>query len=298
MTRIGFLGLGIMGSAMARNLVKAGFEVVVWNRSPERCQPLVATGAKQGRTPREVVQSCPVTFAMVSDPSAAGEVCFGEGGVLEAVGPGKAYVDFSTVDPDTARRIGAAVGARGGRFLEAPVSGSRKPAEEGALVILAAGDRSLYDEVRPALGVLAKQTLYLGEIGKGAAMKLAVNLVMGEMMVALCEGLALAERSGLKPEDLLEVLSAGALANPLFALKGPRVLRGDFETAFPLQHAQKDLRLALGLGDALAQPLHGGAAANECFKAARALGAGEEDFSAVFRAVRREAPRASAPPIP
>lgn len=295
MTRIGFLGLGLMGSAMARNLLKAGFDVVVWNRSAERCQPLVATGAKQGRTPREVVQGCPVTCAMVSDPSAAGELCFGESGVLEAMGPGKTYVDFSTVDPDTSRRIGAAVAARGGRFLEAPVSGSRKPAEEGALVILAAGDRGAYEEMGVAFRALARKTLYLGETGRGAAMKLAVNLVMGEMMVALCEGLALAEKAGLAPEDLLDVLGAGALANPLFALKGPRMLQGNFEAAFPLRHAQKDLRLALGLGDLLAQPLPAGAAANECFKAARSLGAGGEDFSAVYRAVKAAAPAPKAP---
>jgi 2-hydroxy-3-oxopropionate reductase len=285
MKRIGFLGLGIMGGAMARNLVKAGFEVTVWNRTPEKCRALVATGAKQGRTPREVVASCPVTFAMVSDPSAAGEVCFGEDGALQAMGPGKDYVDFSTVDPETARRIGAAIAARGGRFLEAPVSGSKKPAEEGTLVILAGGDRSLFEELRPAFEVLGKKHLYLGETGSGAAMKLAVNMVMGEMMVALCEGLALVRKAGLAAADLLDVLGAGAVANPMFALKGPKVLGGDYEVAFPLKHAQKDLRLALALGDEATQPLPGAAAANECFKAARALGAGEEDFSAVYRAV-------------
>lgn len=285
MNRIGFLGMGIMGSAMARNLIKAGFEVLVWNRARERCRPLVAIGAKEGKTPREVARTCPVTFAMVADPSAAGQVCFGEDGILEAMGPGRAYVDFSTVDPDTSRRIAAAVRARGGRFLEAPVSGSRKPAEEGTLVVLAAGDRTVYDEVLPALQVLGKTCLYLGETGNGAAMKLVVNLVMGEMMVALCEGLALAGKAGLSGEALLEVLSAGAVANPMFALKGPQILRRDFGVAFPLKHAQKDLRLALGLGDALAQPLPAAAAANECFKAARAMGAGEEDFSAVYRAL-------------
>jgi len=285
MKRIGFLGLGIMGGAMVRNLVKAGFDVTVWNRSQEKCRPLVATGAKQGRTPKDVAANCPVTFAMVSDPSAAGQVCFGEDGVIEAMGPGKAYVDFSTVDPETARRIGAAVEARGGRFLEAPVSGSRKPAEDGTLVILAGGDRTLFDEVLPAFQVLGKKHLYLGATGNGAAMKIAVNMVMGEMMVALCEGLALANRAGLAPADLLDVLAAGAVANPMFALKGPKIVEGDFGVAFPLKHAQKDLRLALGLGDALAQALPGAAAANECFKAARALGAGDEDFSAVYHAL-------------
>jgi len=287
MNRVGFLGLGIMGGAMARNLVKAGFDVMVWNRTAEKCRHLVAIGAKQGRTPADVVAGCPVTFAMVSDPSAAGQVCFGEEGVLQAMGPGKAYVDFSTVDPATGRRIGTAITARGGRFLEAPVSGSKKPAEDGTLVILAAGDRTLFDESVPAFEVLGKKYLYLGETGNGAAMKLVVNMVMGEMMVALAEGLALADKAGLSAGDLLDVLAAGAVSNPMFALKGPKMVAGDFTVAFPLKHAQKDLRLALALGDAVAQPLPGAAAANECFKIARALGAGDEDFSAVYRAVDR-----------
>jgi len=285
MARIGFLGLGIMGAPMARNLLQAGHEVLVWNRSPEKCRPLVAAGAEHGATPREVVVACPTTFAMVADPSASEELCFGESGVLEGVRPGKTYVDFSTVDPGTCRRIGAGVRARGGRFLEAPVSGSKKPAEDGTLVILAAGDRGAYEELLPTLAVLGKKMLFLGETGNGAVMKLAVNMVMGEVMLALCEGLALAGKAGLSGEDLLEVLAAGAVANPMFALKGPKILGGDFEAAFPLRHAQKDLRLALGLGDALAQPLAGAAAANEAFKAARSLGAGSQDFSALFRAV-------------
>lgn len=287
MARIGFLGLGIMGTPMARNLLKAGYEVTVWNRTPEKCRTLTATGARQGRTPREVVAACPTTFAMVADPAAAGALCFGEDGVLEAMGPGKTYVDFSTVDPGTSRRIGDAVRARGGRFLEAPVSGSRKPAEDGTLVILAAGDRTAYEDLLPTLEAVGKKVLYLGETGAGAAMKLAVNMVMGQMMLALCEGLALADKAGLTGEALLEVLALGAVANPMFALKGPKILRGDFEVAFPLQHAQKDLRLALGLGDALGQPLPGAATANEAFKAARALGAGELDFSALFLALAR-----------
>jgi len=153
------------------------------------------------------------------------------------------------------------------------------------LIILAAGDRSLYDELLPAFSRLSKKNVYLGETGKGAAMKLTVNLVMTQMMVALSEGLALAGRAGLNAEELLEILDAGVMANPLFRTKGPRMAAGDFAAAFPLNHAQKDLRLALALADDLSQPLAGAAASNETFKRGRALGLGEEDFSAVFRAV-------------
>jgi 2-hydroxy-3-oxopropionate reductase len=286
MHNFGFIGLGIMGSAMAANLVRAGFGVTVWNRSPEKGAPLAKLGARVATTPREVVEASSVTFAMLADPAAAEEVCFGRQGVLEGITAGKGYVDMSTVDAATSRRIGAAVAARDGRFLEAPVSGSRKPAEEGTLVILAAGDRSLYDEAMPGLVKMGRKLLYLGETGNGAAMKLVVNMVMGGMMAVFCEGLALGEKAGLAQAEILEVLDAGALANPMFRLKGQSILRGDFSTAFPLKHIQKDLRLVLGLGDELDQPLCAAASANEAFKRAKGMGHGDEDFSALYKSIR------------
>ncbi len=285
MAGYGFIGLGIMGKAMAANLVQAGFEVRVWNRSPQKCAPLVELGAVQAASPREVVEACPVTFAMLADPAAAHDVCFGENGVLAGMGPGKAYVDMSTVAPETAASIGEAITARGGRFLEAPVSGSKKPAEDGTLIILAAGDASLFEEAAPAFAKMGKQSFYLGAAGNGARMKLVVNMVMGGMMTIFAEGLALAERGGLNPDQLLEVLAGGAVANPMFALKGPNMLGGNFEAHFPLKHMQKDMRLAVALGDELDQPLFTAAATNESFKRARQMGLGEQDFSAVFRAI-------------
>jgi 3-hydroxyisobutyrate dehydrogenase-like beta-hydroxyacid dehydrogenase len=285
MQQYGFIGLGIMGSAMAANLVRAGFGVTVWNRSPEKIAPLAALGAQVAATPRAVIESSSVTFGILADPAAAEAACFGDQGVLAGITAGKGYVDMSTVDAATSRKIGAAVTARGGRFMEAPVSGSKKPAEEGTLVILAAGDRSLYDEAMPALEKMGKKVLFLGETGNGANMKLVVNMVMGGMMAVFCEGLALGEKAGLAPNDILDVLDAGALANPMFRLKGPSMLRGEFPTAFPLKHIQKDLRLVLGLGDDLDQPLYSAAAANEGFKRAKKMGFADEDFSALYRSI-------------
>jgi 2-hydroxy-3-oxopropionate reductase len=285
MQKLGFIGLGIMGSAMAKNLLKAGFPVTVWNRSPEKAAEVVALGATRVETPQAVVEACPVTFAMLADPAAAEAVCFGKYGVLDGIGHGKGYVDMSTVDAETSRTIAAAITARGGRFLEAPVSGSRKPAEEGTLVILAAGDRSLYDEALPGLEKMGKKVLFLGGVGNGANMKLVVNMVMGGMMAAFCEGLALGAKQGLASADILDVLDAGAMANPMFRLKGGTMSRGDFSVAFPLKHMQKDLRLAITLGDQAGQPLFTTAAANEAFKRAKAMGLGEEDFSALLKAI-------------
>ena len=286
MPKYGFLGLGIMGTGMAANLVRAGFEVTVWNRSPEKTAPLVALGARVAAIPKEVVEASEITFAILSDPAAAEAVCFGAGGVLEGLRAGKGYVDMSTVDAGTSRRISAAVAAKGGRFVEAPVSGTRKPAEDGTLIILAAGDRPLFDEARPAFDKMGKKTMYLGETGNGARMKLIVNMIMGGMMTLLCEGLALGEKAGLEQEEILEVIEAGALANPMFKGKGGAILAQNYATSFPLKHMQKDLRLAVLLGDELGQPLHAAAAANETFKQARGLGLGEEDLCAVYKAVK------------
>lgn len=286
MTKVGFLGMGIMGGAITRNLIKAGFEVVIWNRDASKCKEFSDLGAKQAACPREVAESCPVTFAMLSDPAAAEAVCFGPSGVLEGIGGGRGYVDMSTVDPVTAKKIEVAIASRGGRFLEAPVSGSKKPAEDGTLVILAAGDRSLYDEAMPALEKMGKKILHLGNVGAGASMKVVANMVMGGMMAIFCEGLALGQKAGLQAADILDVLDSGAMANPMFRLKGGLITKDVFTVAFPLKHMQKDLRLAVALGDQVNQPLCSASAANESFKRAKAQGLGDEDMSALYKAVR------------
>ncbi|WP_022662298.1 NAD(P)-dependent oxidoreductase [Paucidesulfovibrio longus] len=287
MPRYGFLGLGIMGSAMAANLVRAGFGVTVWNRTPEKCAPLVALGAKQAATPRDAAAHSEITFAMLADPAAARQVCFGPYGVLQGLDEGRGYVDVSTVDDATARDVGAAVRECGGRFLDAPVSGTKKPAEDGALVFLASGDRRLFDEAAPALDAMGKKSFYLGETpGQGTRMKLVINSIMGSMLTALCEGLSLGLKGGLEGSDMLEVLASGAVANPMFSIKGAMMLRDEFPASFPLRHMQKDMHLALGLGNDLGQAMPCAAAAGEAFKKARAGGLADEDFSALFRLFR------------
>lgn len=286
MKKLGFLGLGIMGSPMARNLLKGGFDVTVWNRTPERAAILAAEGASVASMPQEVTARCDLTFAMLADPAAAREVALGASGAAAGIGKGRGYIDMSTVDPETSSAIAAAVTAAGGRFLEAPVSGSKKPAEDATLIIMAAGDRGLHDEALPALERMGKKVLFLGETGSGARMKIVVNMIMGVMMAGLAEGLALAGKSGLSSEDLLEILDSGAMSNPMFRLKGGLMGRGDFTPAFPLKHMQKDLRLAVAQGDEAGQPLQAAAAVNELFKQGKALGFGNEDFSAVLKALK------------
>lgn len=283
---VGFLGLGIMGKAMAVNLLRSGFKVTVWNRTMSRCEELVEQGASIGSTPAEVVKKCNYTIAILSDPPAALSVVFGKDGVLEQMCTGKGYIDMSTVDTITSTKINEAIIEKGGRFLEAPVSGSKKPAEDGQLIILAAGDKTLYDEVIPSFDVMGKKAFFLGEVGNGAKMKLVVNMIMGSMMNAFSEGLVLADKSGLSQTTLLDVLELGAIANPMFKLKGPAMIQEKFPAAFPLKHQQKDMRLALALGDEVEVSMPVAAAANEAFKKAKSLGLSDQDFSAVYQVVK------------
>lgn len=283
---IGFLGLGIMGKAMAMNLLRHGFKLTVWNRTPSKCDELVEHGASVGETPAAVVKKCKYIIGMLSDPAAALSVVFDKNGVLEHICNGKGYIDMSTVDADTSSKIGEAITSKGGHFLEAPVSGSKKPAEDGQLVILAAGEKALYEEALPAFNVMGKKSFFLGHVGNGARMKLVVNMIMGSMMNAFSEGLELGDRSGLNPQTLLDVLDLAAIANPMFKMKGPTMLQNNYTPAFPLKHQQKDMRLALALGDENAVSMPVAAAANEAFKKARNLGLGDLDFSAVHQTVK------------
>lgn len=285
MRTIGFLGLGIMGRAMAANLVRAGLDVTVWNRTPAACAPLTALGARQGESPRAVAAACDITFCMISTPQAVREVCLGPEGVAAGIGDGRGYVEVSTVDDETERAVAAAVTERGGRFLEAPVSGTKKPAEDGTLVFLAAGDESLFADAGPAFDAMGKQRFFLGPVGQGARMKLLVNAVMAGMMASLSEGLSLGLAGGLDGETILKVLDAGAMACPMFRTKGPLMLRREYPTNFPLRHMQKDLQLAVELGHRLDRPLPVVAGVNETYKRARAAGLADADMCAVHEVI-------------
>ncbi|MDD2558177.1 MAG: NAD(P)-dependent oxidoreductase [Desulfuromonadaceae bacterium] len=282
MAHYGFIGSGLMGLPMATNLLKAGHQLTVWNRSKEKCAPLLEAGATFVDTPLEVVIAAEVTFSMLADPQAALAVCFSPSGVIQAVAPGKAYVEMSTIDPETSSKIGISIQARGALFLEAPVSGSVPQAEAGELVIMCAGDHELYVALEEALNILGKKHLYLGEVGAAASMKLGVNQLMGSMMASFCEVLTLLEEAGLDAQDFLDIIGAGALAAPMFTAKGKKILARDRTPQFPLKHQQKDLRLALQLGDVHRVPMPVAAAANELFKRAYQYGLEDDDVSALF----------------
>ncbi|PNY07729.1 glyoxylate/succinic semialdehyde reductase 2 chloroplastic-like, partial [Trifolium pratense] len=253
-------------------------DLTVWNRTKSKCDPLINLGAKYKPSPEEVAASCDLTFAMLADPQSAVDVALGKHGAANGIGPGKGYVDVSTVDVDTSKLINGQIKSTGALFLEAPVSGSKKPAEDGQLIFLTAGDKNLYDTVAPFLDIMGKSRFYLGDVGNGAAMKLVVNMIMGSMMASFSEGLLLSEKVGLDPKVLVEVISQGAISAPMYSMKGPSMIQSHYPTAFPLKHQQK--------AKSVSQPIPIAAAANELYKVAKSHGYSDEDFSAVIEALK------------
>ena len=277
--KIAFLGCGIMGVPMAKNLLNAGHEVVGGGGAGAAAAPVGGAGAGEAKSASEAWAAAEVTCGRGGTREAARA---GGRGAKDGVSAGKGYVDVSTVEAKTSSGIAAIVRSTGAEFLEAPVSGSKKPAEDGALIFLCAGDEALYGRCQAPLETMGKAHFFLGEVGQGAKMKLVVNMIMGSMMGAFAEGLTLSEKCDLDPDTLLQVISLGAIASPMFALKGPSMNAGKFAPAFPLKHQQKDMRLAIALADELAQEMPVASAANELYKRARRDGGDDEDFSAVL----------------
>ncbi|CAG4960563.1 unnamed protein product [Colias eurytheme] len=247
------------------------------------CKDFEKVGATIAVTPCDVVEEADITFSCVADPQAAKEMVFGNCGVLHCPTlEGKGYVEMTSIDADTSHDIVEAISGKGGRYLEAQIQGSKTQAEEGTLIILAAGDRTLFDDCQSCFKAMSKNSFYLGDIGNASKMNSVLQVVGGVSLAALAEGLALADRAGLSQADLLDVLALTPLASPHLILKGRAMIESSYSTHQPLSHMQKDLKLALGLGDALEQSLPLTATTNEIFKHAKRLGYANHDVAAVY----------------
>ncbi len=282
-TKIAYLGIGIMGLGMATNLLKAGFDVTVWNRTPDRCEPLVAAGASQAETPAAAAATADVIMYCLSDDAAVEDLVFGNGGLLSAVMPGQIVIDMTTVHPDTSRKEAAAYAEKGVRFLEAPVFGSKNEAANGGLWIVVGGDEALYQEALPILEPLSETTHYMGGAGMGASMKLVGNLVVAAQIEALGEAMVLATKAGLDPEDVLGVLHVTDFKSPIFDGVGAGLIQRDFSTFFALKLMLKDANLISRFAQDLNVPIPASAATREVIKAAVNRGWGEENASAFIK---------------
>ncbi len=280
---VGLIGLGLMGRPMAANLVKAGFPVVVWNRTRARAQELVEQGARLAATPREAAASSDVLLTIVSDPPALEAILWGADGALEGLRRGSTYIDSSTVAPALARRIAAACAERGVEFLDAPVTGGTWGAEKGELVFMVGGSRDVLERVEPVLAAMGKRWFHLGPHGAGQTVKLAMNMILALQVDALAEALALVTSGGVPAERLIEVMQSSMARSPLLDIKAPMILERNYAPSFPLRLMHKDLGLALELANQLGVPLPATAAAREIYNAVKGAAKEDLDYAAVAR---------------
>ena len=273
-----------MGSRLAARLLAAGNEVHGWNRTPGKTAELVANGLVEESSAADVARTADVIFSMVTDTAAVQEVISGSGGLLEGLRPGSVIVEMSTIDPAASASLAGEVAAAGGFLLDAPVSGSLATLEAGQLSIMVGGDEGAYERVRPLLLQIGPKVMRIGENGQALVVKLAINNTLVAEMVAFCENVAMAEKSGVKREVAVEALLQSVIASPMLAYRGPFILEGNMpaEAWSNVNLQQKDMTLGLATGQRLATPLPTSTAANELLTAARAMGLEQYDFSVVY----------------
>ena len=281
--KIGFIGLGIMGSRMAANLQKGGHSLVIFNRTREKADGLIAEGARRAESPAALAPQVSIVFTMLAHPDAVEEAALGKDGFLAQLGQCQMWVDCSTVNPSFSRKMAAAAQSRGVRFLGAPVTGSKGQAAQAKLNFWVGGAESDLDAIRPVLECMGSKIVYCGGQGMGASLKMVMNQLLGTVMAAFAEGLILGESLGLFREVLFETLLGGPAAAPFLAFKRERIESGNYEQAdFPLRWLQKDLHLASlsAFETGAALPLTN--AAKEIYRLAIREGHGEYDFSAIY----------------
>jgi 3-hydroxyisobutyrate dehydrogenase-like beta-hydroxyacid dehydrogenase len=281
--KIGFMGLGIMGSPMAANLLKAGYPVTVYNRSPEKAENLVQQGAGLAANPRALVEAAEVVIAMVTGPEALDDLLWGPHGAGAAMRPGKVFINMSSVTPRYTREMAARLEPTGAAFIDAPVSGTKKPAEEGTLLILAGGPQGRVEELEPVLLAMGKKVIYCGEAGQGSMMKMFINLLLGLMMEGLAEVLNFGRLGGLPLPAMLDTVFSGPLNCGLFQMKAPNLEQNTYPTAFPLKHMTKDVKFVVDTAYDLGAPVPVAHTLLTLYRAGVARGWGDEDVSAIAR---------------
>ncbi|HEV2299135.1 MAG TPA: NAD(P)-dependent oxidoreductase [Candidatus Acidoferrales bacterium] len=279
--RVGLIGLGLMGSPMARNLLKAGFPLIVWNRTRERAEKLGREGAKVANSAQEAAAEAEVLITIVSDPSALEQVLFGANGALAALKRGSVLVDSSTVSPALARRVAKSCAERGVDFLDAPVTGGTWGAEKGELVFMVGGKKEVLERVEPVLQALGKRFFLLGPNGAGQTVKLAMNMILALEVEALAESLELVSLAGVQGERLIEVLQSSMARAPVLDVKAPMIMKRDFTPSFPLRLMHKDMGLAMDLAKELGVELPAGAAAFKAYSSVKAAAKSDVDYAAI-----------------
>ena len=284
MAKLGFLGLGLMGYPMARNLLRAGHEVALWSNTAEKAHKLAAeAGGKFCDTPRQVAEQSDFIFLCVGDTKMAVEVILGKDGVITGAKSGTVVADASTISPSESRKIGTALKAKGVEFLDAPCTGSTPGAEGGTLTFMIGGDQGIFEKTKPFLEIMGKRLYYCGAAGQGLQAKLTQNLILCNIAMAFNEGMVLARKGGVDPKLMLDILDNSAAKSGLISYKAPFVLRRDFTPNFSTKWMHKDIGLMLDSGKELGVPLPLTGLSQQLFQGAISAGYGEDDFCSTIK---------------
>jgi len=285
--RIGFIGTGIMGRPMARNLLKAGYHVTVHNRTKSKAEPLLSEGAAWAKSCAQTAKESDILISCVPDTPDVREVLLGQEGVIKAAKPGLICVDMSTVSPAATKQMGAELAAKGVTLIDAPISGGEIGAIEAKLSIMMGGPEEAVEKVRPIMEVMGRTVTYCGPLGCGQITKLANQIMVIHTIMSIAEGFAFAEKAGLDLQTTLKVTSAGAASSHSLKALGPKIIAGDFAPAFMIDLQQKDLRLVLEYAEQLKQPLPGVALAKQLLAVLQAQGRGRDGTQALVDVIRQ-----------
>ena len=282
MAKVGFIGLGVMGSQMVSRLLDKGHTVTGYNRTRAKAEWLVKKGMQWAESPRAVANASEYTFAMVTNAAAIQAISEGPAGLLAGLSTGKIFIDMSTVSPAVSRALAAKVRAAGADMVDAPVSGSVITLQEGKLSVMVGGRKETFEAIKPLLLDIGPKVTHVGDNGLALSMKIAVNLSLAVQMLAFSEGVLLAEKSGIARDTAVDVLVNSAIASPMIKYRGPFVLQQPEEAWFDVNMMQKDMVLAMELGRQLDVPLPTTAVSNEFLTAARGMGWTKYDFACMF----------------
>lgn len=285
--KIGFIGLGIMGTAMAANILKAGYAVIVYNRTPGKDALLLPLRAEATSSPKELAGKTDIIILMLTGPEAIDNVLWGEGGAAVALNAGKTIINMSTVSPAYTRVLDRRLASMNVTLIDAPVSGSKKPAEDATLLILAGGPKEKVDELTPLLKTMGKKVIYCGEAGQGSMMKMANNLLLGLMLAGLSETINFGVKGGLSADALFDVINSGPLNAPIYQMK-VNMLQGDeYPSNFPLKHMRKDLKFLVDTAYETGAPLLLGQVLLHLYSLGVEKGWGDLDVAAVMKVVQQ-----------
>jgi len=284
MAKLGFLGLGLMGYPMARNLLRAGHQVALWSNTLSKAKQLAGEGKGVAcDSPSQVAEQSDFIFLCVGDTKMSEDVLTGENGVIDGAKPESVVADASTIAPSASREIGRKLGSKGIQYLDAPCTGSTPGAIAGSLTFMIGGDRAVYEKTKPFLEIMGKQFYYCGESGAGLEAKLTQNLILSNILQAFNEGIVLSTKAGIDPDLMLEILNNSAAKSGLISYKAPFVLKRDFTTNFSTKWMHKDVGLALDSAQEKGIPLPLTSLTHQMFQAAISEGYGELDMCSTIQ---------------